>query len=228
MRKFARKRGMITTSLSAYEVELLTSLVKQLVELVSDGEPGGFAARPEPTDAFEALVADLQVAPDEPEISEDPVLKRLFPSAYPEDTAAASDFRRFTERDLRAQKVAEAQVVLDRLEATDLGAHDLKIPRERGRGVAAHPDQRSAGGGDPARDHRRGDRGDAGRPARGRPAVVPGQRLRLARVRPGDDGQRTMTQEEVRWRAYGVNDAAVKRCRGADRRPAVRAEQRLG
>ena len=43
MRKFARKRGMITTSLSAYEVELLTSLVKQLVELVSDGEPAGFA-----------------------------------------------------------------------------------------------------------------------------------------------------------------------------------------
>ena len=28
MRKFARKRGMITTQLSAYEVELLTSLVK--------------------------------------------------------------------------------------------------------------------------------------------------------------------------------------------------------
>ena len=129
MRKFARKRGMITTSLSAYEVELLTSLVKQLVELVSDGEPGGFSARPEPTDAFEALVADMQVAPDEPEISEDPVLNRLFPSAYPQDAAASSDFRRFTERDLRAEKVAEAQVVLDRLEATDLGARDLKIPR---------------------------------------------------------------------------------------------------
>ena len=130
MRKFARKRGMITTSLSAYEVELLTSLVKQLVELVSDGEPAGFATRAEPTDAFEALVADLQADPDEPQMSEDPVLKRLFPSAYPEDTAAASDFRRFTERDLRAQKVAEAQVVLDRLEATALGAHDLKIPRD--------------------------------------------------------------------------------------------------
>ena len=68
--------------------------------------------------------------PDEPEVSEDPVLKRLFPSAYPNDPAAASDFRRFTERDLRVQKVAEAQVVLDRLEATALGAHDLKIPRD--------------------------------------------------------------------------------------------------
>lgn len=130
MRKFARKRGMITTQLSAYEVELLSSLVKQLVELVSDGEPAGFPASAQPADAFDALVADLRVDPDEPEISDDPVLKRLFPSAYPHDTAAASDFRRFTERDLRAQKVADAQVVLDRLEATGLGAHDLKIPRE--------------------------------------------------------------------------------------------------
>lgn len=130
MRKFSRRRGMITTQLSAYEVELLTSLVKQLVELVSDGEPAGFATRAKPADAFDALVADLQADPDEPEVSEDPVLKRLFPSAYPNDPAAASDFRRFTERDRRVQKVAEAQVVLDRLEATALGAHDLKIPRE--------------------------------------------------------------------------------------------------
>jgi hypothetical protein len=130
MRKFARKRGMITTQLSAYEVELLSSLVRQLVELVSDGEPTGFPARTEPADAFEALVADLEVEPDEPEVSEDPVLNRLFPTAYPNDPAASSDFRRFTERDLRAQKVAEAQVVLDRLEATALGAHDLKIPRD--------------------------------------------------------------------------------------------------
>jgi len=130
MRKFARKRGMITTQLSSYEVELLSSLVKQLVELVSDGEPAGFPPQAEPSDPFEALVADLQVEPDEPEVSEDPVLMRLFPTAYPDDPAASADFRRFTERDLRAQKVAEAKLVLDRLEATAFGAHDLKIPRE--------------------------------------------------------------------------------------------------
>ena len=130
MRKFARRRGMITTQLSAYEVELLSSLVRQLVELVSDGEPAGFGERPETGDPFDALVADLQVAQDEPEVSEDPVLNRLFPSAYPDDPASSSDFRRYTERDLRTQKVAEAQVVLNRLEATALGAHDLKIPRD--------------------------------------------------------------------------------------------------
>ena len=130
MRKFARKRGMITTQLSAYEVELLSSLVRQLVELVSDGEPAGFTDRLETSDPFDALVADLQVEQDEPEVSEDPVLKRLFPTAYPDDPASSADFRRFTERDLRAQKVSEAQVVLNRLEATALGAHDLKIPRD--------------------------------------------------------------------------------------------------
>ena len=130
MRKFARKRGMIITQLDSYEVELLTSLVKQLVELVSDGEPAGFPAEPTPADSFEALVAELEVNRDQPEVPEDPVLKRLFPDAYPEDPTASSDFRRFTERDLKGKKVADAQVVLDRLAATELGAHDLRIPRE--------------------------------------------------------------------------------------------------
>ncbi len=130
MRKFTRRRGMITTQLSEYEVELLTSLVKQVVELVSDGEPVGFAAGPEPADPFDALVAELEVEPDEPGVSEDPVLKRLFPDAYPQDTTASSEFRRFTERDLRARKVAEAQAVLDRLATTELGTRDLRIPRD--------------------------------------------------------------------------------------------------
>ena len=114
--------------MSPYEVELLTSLVRQLVELVSDGEPEGFAAPAEPADPFEQLTRDLQVDPDEPEVSEDPVLRRLFPTAYPHDAAASSDFRRFTERELRTKKVADAQVVLDHLAATEDGVRDLRIP----------------------------------------------------------------------------------------------------
>ena len=128
MKKFHRRRGMITTQLSVYEVELLSSLIMQLIELISDGEPEGFPTAPESTDPFEEIVKNLEGNPDEPEQSEDPVLKRLFPDAYPHDVAAAADFRRFTERDLRAMKVAEARVVLDRLAATELGARDLKIP----------------------------------------------------------------------------------------------------
>ncbi len=129
MKKFTRRRGLLTTQLNAYEVELLSSLVSQLVELVSDGEPGGFdVTEREPEDAFEAIVANLKVGPDEPEQSEDPVLKRLFPDAYPDDPAASSDFRRFTDRQLKAKKVADAQVVLDRLAGTEQGRHELRVP----------------------------------------------------------------------------------------------------
>ena len=128
MKKFHRRRGMITTQLSVYEVELLSSLIMQLIELISDGEPEGFPTAPESTDPFEEIVKNLEGNPDEPEQSEDPVLKRLFPDAYPNDAMASADFRRFTERDLRAMKVAQARVVLDRLAATELGARDLKIP----------------------------------------------------------------------------------------------------
>ena len=75
---------MLTTSLSAYEVELLTSLVTQLVELVSDGEPAGFG---DPSGSrrgpFEALVADLQVDPDEPESLGGPGAEAAVPQRVP-------------------------------------------------------------------------------------------------------------------------------------------------
>lgn len=128
MKRFQRKRGMITTQLSGYEVELLGSLVEQLVELVSDGEPAEFGPTAESVDPFERLVRDLGVDPDEPEVSDDPVLKRLFPNAYPHDAQASSDFRRYTERDLKTKKVADAQVVLAALASTELGAQVLRIP----------------------------------------------------------------------------------------------------
>ena len=130
VKKFHRRRGVIVTQLSPYEVELLASLIMQLIELVSDGEPEGFADRSEAADPFEEIVKDLEGEPDEPGPLEDPVLKRLFPDAYPQDPAATADFRRFTERNLKATKVAEARVVLNRLATTELGARDLKIPRE--------------------------------------------------------------------------------------------------
>jgi hypothetical protein len=128
VKRFVRRRGMVTTRLSSYEVELLDSLVRQLVELVSDGEPEDFSAAPATDDPFEQLTRDLQADPDEPEISDDPVLRRLFPNAYPHDAEASSDFRRFTERELKTTKVNEAQVVLDRLHSTEAGQRDLRIP----------------------------------------------------------------------------------------------------
>ena len=130
MKRFERRSRFLSARLSRYEVELLTSLVRQLVELVSDGEPEGFQPTPAAADPFEQLTKDLQIDPDEPEISDDPVLRRLFPNAYPHDAAASSDFRRFTERGLKTKKVLEAQLVLDRLAATQDGVRRLQIPYE--------------------------------------------------------------------------------------------------
>lgn len=130
MKKFKRRGGVIATQLSAYEVELLSSLVAQLVEMVSDGQPQAFEATEEATDPFAAWAQDLEADPSEPEVPEDPVLQRLFPNAYPHDAAAASDFRRFTERDLKSKKIAEAQLVLKGLADTRQGESDLRIPAE--------------------------------------------------------------------------------------------------
>lgn len=121
---------MISTHVSSYEVELLASLVNQLVEMVSDGEPAAYEASAEPADPFAAWAEDLQSDPSEPEVPDDPVLQRLFPNPYPHDAAAASDFRRFTERDLKTKKIADAQLVLRRLANTREGAVELRIPAE--------------------------------------------------------------------------------------------------
>ena len=51
--------------------------------------------------------------PDTP--PDDPVLARLLPDAYRDDTEAAGEFRRFTEQDLRSGKAAAARTVLDTL-----------------------------------------------------------------------------------------------------------------
>ena len=129
MRRFKRKGAVIATHLSTYEVGLLVSLVNQLISMVSGGQPEQFSEEAA-ADPFEQLAREMSSEPPAAEGPEDPVLKRLFPDAYPQDTQASSDFRRFTEHDLRAKKIADARVVLERLAATDGGAHELRIPVE--------------------------------------------------------------------------------------------------
>ena len=130
MKKFKRKSGFLVTQLSEAEVELLTSMVEQLVDMVADGEPEDFEQPSASDDPFEAWSKELAGDPVDPEPAEDPVLRRLFPDAYANDPEAAADFRRFTERDLKIKKVSEAQAVLEALEATRYGKHELRIPVE--------------------------------------------------------------------------------------------------
>ncbi len=114
---------MISSHLSEYEVSLLSSLVDQLIGMMTaDQQPVDNEADP-----FEALARDLEGKADPPE---DPVLHRLFPDAYRGDPVASADFRRFTQRELSDKKVAEARVVLAGLERTQSGSSEVRIPVE--------------------------------------------------------------------------------------------------
>lgn len=126
MKKFRRRGGALTTSLSEYEVQLLTSLVNQLVDIVTGGETESFVDQAE-EDPFAAWGRDLQSDPAAPETPEDPALRRLFPDAYPHDAAASSDFRRFTDHELKSSKVRDAQTVLAGLAATEAGIRPVEI-----------------------------------------------------------------------------------------------------
>jgi len=111
---FARHRrsGRVIANFSGFEADLLRSLAGQLVELLRNE-----AAQPrDDIDPFEAMM-DFSGPTAEPE---DPVLARLFPTAYPGDEEAASEFRRFTEGALRDGKAAAACEIIERLEEAGL------------------------------------------------------------------------------------------------------------
>ena len=106
-----RSKHLIAT-FTGFEADLLRSLAAQLVELLRNE-----AAVPrDDRDPFEAMM-DFSGPTAEPE---DPVLARLFPTAYPDDEEAAGDFRRFTESALRDGKAGAAASIIDTLEDAGL------------------------------------------------------------------------------------------------------------
>lgn len=102
-----RRSGTCVATFSAYEADLLRSLAGQLIELLRNEE-----AVPTNQDPLEALL-DFSGPTTEPD---DPVLARLFPTAYPDDEDAAGDFRRYTESGLRNGKADAAAGLIDALE----------------------------------------------------------------------------------------------------------------
>ncbi|MCH9815419.1 MAG: DUF2017 domain-containing protein [Actinomycetia bacterium] len=78
------------------EAEVLASLVDQLQEMVRPGEP----ASGDPLDELVGIDAQATPPPDAAQA-------RLFPDAYREDPEAADEFRRFTERELRAARLEQ-------------------------------------------------------------------------------------------------------------------------
>jgi hypothetical protein len=107
-----RKSRLVIANFSGFEADLLRSLASQLVELLRNER----AAPTHVDDPLEALL-DFSGPTEEPE---DPVLARLFPTAYPDDPEAAGDFRRFTEGALRDGKAEAAVTVIDGLEDAGL------------------------------------------------------------------------------------------------------------
>ena len=114
MSGFARHRrsGRVIATFTGFEADLLRSLASQLVELLRNER----AAPVDTDDPLEAML-DFSGPVSEPE---DPVLARLFPTAYPGDEQAAAEFRRFTEGGLRDEKAAAAGAIIDALEEAGL------------------------------------------------------------------------------------------------------------
>ena len=107
-----RRSGAAVATFTVFEADLLRSLAAQLIELLRNEA----ATTATGTDPLEALL-DFSGPTSEPE---DPVLARLFPTAYPDDEEAAGDFRRFTESTLRDGKAGAAAAIIDTLEDAGL------------------------------------------------------------------------------------------------------------
>lgn len=106
-----RRSGSVIATFSAFEADLLRSLAGQVIELLRNEK-----AIAQTSDPLEQLL-DFSGPTTEPE---DPVLARLFPTAYPDDEDAAGDFRRFTEGQLRDGKAAAAATIIESLEGAGL------------------------------------------------------------------------------------------------------------
>lgn len=95
----------LTLKLDAAELGVLTQLFDQMAELLED---------PDSENNSDPLAKLLNMS-GSTQISEDPALARLFPDGYSGDEHASADFRRFTEQDLRAQKIAALSVARETL-----------------------------------------------------------------------------------------------------------------
>jgi hypothetical protein len=122
----------VVATFTGFEADLLRSLASQLVELLRNE----VAAPSGSDDPLEALL-DFSGPTTEPD---DPVLARLFPTAYPDDEEAAGEFRRFTEGGLRDSKAQAAGRLIETLEAaglpTEIGDELLTVDVELDRAEA--------------------------------------------------------------------------------------------
>jgi hypothetical protein len=104
--RFTRHRQGVRADVDDTEAQLLGQLAREVLGLVEPAE-----ASDDPLEALVGMPPGDVTAPD------DPVLQRLLPDAYRDDDDAASDFRRYTDSDLRTTKRGHATIVLETLPA---------------------------------------------------------------------------------------------------------------
>lgn len=107
MSNFEKVGGAYSLDLTLYEAQILINLVEQLLELLGEGDFFHHYDSSDPLAQLLAMPAEI-VTPD------DPVLLRLLPNAYA-DPEAASDFRRYTEPQLRGAKQKNLRLVREQL-----------------------------------------------------------------------------------------------------------------
>ncbi|MBX3068144.1 MAG: DUF2017 family protein [Cryobacterium sp.] len=101
MKQFKRTRdGEVTSNLNKEEIQIFESLCSQLVEFI-DSEDQADSAK-----------------------------QRLFPIAYPEDEAAATEFRELTIKSLVASKTSNARIVQESLSAMPQNGKLVLNPRQ--------------------------------------------------------------------------------------------------
>ena len=108
-----RRRGGLLATFEPGEAHVIASLTSQVVELLRDRN-GESASETDPLAGELGLSGGPSLPPD------DPVLQRLLPDAYRDDSDGAAEFRRFTERSLTSSKVANAETVLATLKDAGL------------------------------------------------------------------------------------------------------------
>lgn len=112
MRAFRRQKGRYVARMDAGERAVVASVVADVAELLGagrfeDGVPAGGQgphAVAGPGEATPAGPWTVRTAPLPP--PDDPAVRRLLPDASRDDAEVAAEFRRLTEDDLRARKVA--------------------------------------------------------------------------------------------------------------------------
>ena len=95
---FRSRRGGVEVRLERTERDLLVQLLGQLDDLLDDG------AEDRSSDPLAELVGMDLGEPADPTGPDDPAVARLLPTGSREDDAAATEFRRLTERGLRTRK----------------------------------------------------------------------------------------------------------------------------